>query len=85
MGREQTIMGEMEGFFSTFTQISKNEGLNFKLFASLIKAYQVINNFRLTVLITELLSRETGTQVDMGESPLARDIAPRVDKGVPLK
>jgi hypothetical protein len=54
-------------------------------FASLIKAYQVMYNSRFTVLITELLSRETGTLVDMGESPLVRDFAPRVDKGVPLK
>jgi hypothetical protein len=49
-------------------------------FASLIKAYQVMYNSRFTVLITELLSRETGTLVDMGESPLVRDIAPRVDR-----
>ena len=46
----------------------------------MIEAYQVMYNSRFTVLITELFSRETGTLVDMGESPLVRDIAPRVDR-----
>ena len=72
-GKEQLITGEMEGIFSAFRQFSRYEALNLGLLASVIEAYQVINNNRLTVLITELISHETGYLVDKKESPLARE------------
>jgi hypothetical protein len=72
-GREQIAMGETEGYFSAFRQFSRYEALNQGVLASVIEAYQVIFNRWFTVLITELISHETGYLVDKKESPLVRE------------